>query len=68
MKKKLKFISYFIIIASLLILSNQLYNYDSHIEALNQLNANELNKEIFISLLMLSIGSVLLYRSISIKE
>jgi hypothetical protein len=68
MKKKLKFISYFIIAASTLILSSQIYHYNSHIDSLNQLNVNEFNKEIIVSLLMLCIGSILLYRSIRIKE
>lgn len=68
MKKKLKFTSYFIITASLLILANQLYNYNNHIKTLNQLKATELNKEIFVSILMLSIGSILLYRSTNIRE
>lgn len=53
MKKKLRFISYLLITVSLFILINLVYRYNTINEPFD-----ELNKEIFISLLNLIIGLI----------
>lgn len=58
MKKKLRFISYLLITLSLFILINLVYRYNTRNE-----NFNELNKEIFISLLNLIIGLIFFFKS-----
>lgn len=58
MKKKLRFISYLLITLSLFILINLVYRYNTRNE-----NFNELNKEIFISLLNLIIGLIFFLKS-----
>lgn len=68
MKRKLKITSCIIIIASLVILGCQLYFYNDNIDAIQQLNTSELDKEILISNLMLVIGSTMFLRSTRIKE
>ncbi|MCC9043372.1 hypothetical protein LNQ81_11900 [Myroides sp. M-43] len=71
MKRKLKLTSCFIIIASLFILAYQLYSYSTHVETLKHLdsfNPSELDKEIFISIVMLVIGSIMFLRSTKLKE
>jgi hypothetical protein len=68
MKTKLKITSYLIILTSLIILGSLLYNYNDRLNTINHIDSRELNKEIFISLLTLSIGSVLLYKSKRLKE
>ncbi|MGL4583484.1 MAG: hypothetical protein ACRCVU_10940 [Flavobacterium sp.] len=68
MKRKLKITSCIIIIASLAILGFQLYFYNDNIDAIQQLNTAELDKEILISNLMLIIGLTMFLRSTRIKE
>ncbi|AJA70403.1 hypothetical protein MYRA21_3310 [Myroides sp. A21] len=58
MKKKLRFISYLLITVSLFILINLVYCYNNRTD-----NFDELNKEIFISLLNLIIGFIFFFKS-----
>lgn len=58
MKKKLRFISYLLITVSLFILTNLVYRYNTINEPFD-----ELNKEIFISLLNLIIGLIFFFKS-----
>lgn len=58
MKKKLRFISYLLITVSLFILINLVYRYNTINEPFD-----ELNKEIFISLLNLIIGFTFFFKS-----
>lgn len=58
MKKKLRFISYLLITVSLFILINLVYRYNTINEPFD-----ELNKEIFISLLNLIIGLIFFFKS-----
>ncbi|SER62864.1 hypothetical protein SAMN04488089_12218 [Myroides profundi] len=58
MKNKLRFISYLLITASLFILINLVYCYNNRTD-----NFDELNKEIFISLLNLIIGFIFFFKS-----
>lgn len=56
MKNKLRFISYLLISASLFILINLVYCYNTRTD-----NFDELNKEIFVSILNLIIGFIFFF-------
>lgn len=58
MKNKLRFISYLLITASLFILINLVYCYNNRTD-----NFDELNKEIFITILNLIIGFIFFFKS-----
>ena len=58
MKNKLRFISYLLITASLFILINLVYCYNTRTD-----NFDELNKEIFVSILNLIIGFIFFFKS-----
>lgn len=58
MKNKLRFISYLLITASLFILINLVYCYNTRTD-----NFGELNKEIFVSILNLIIGFIFFFKS-----
>lgn len=58
MKNKLRFISYLLITASLFILINLVYCYNTRPD-----NFDELNKEIFVSILNLIIGFIFFFKS-----
>lgn len=57
MKNKLRFISYLLISASLFILINLVYCYNTRTD-----NFDELNKEIFVSILNLIIGFIFFFK------
>lgn len=68
MKRKLKITSCIIITASLFILGFQLYLYNANIDGIQHIKTVELDKEIFISILVFIIGTTMFLRSTRIKE